>query len=207
MRGIICVTILGVEMSITYTNRKGFTFHLRKGVTKTGKPRYFFARDWKGEPVKRIPDGYAVSEIVNGVVSLVKARPGLIQPREVAIVETVLKRHPKSHNYRMSVKRDRIEIYERVGLDASDLTRIVGIGIFDPGMRERIDTEMERYSQFTPILRLIIRDTDARIFSAQRMCYRSWVDGWLDLHDSGKIAPLARRLIPTLGTDAFFELF
>jgi|GEM_PF-3147551 len=28
-------------MSTTYTNRKGFTFHLRKGVTKTGKPRYF----------------------------------------------------------------------------------------------------------------------------------------------------------------------
>ncbi len=194
-------------MSITYTNRKGFTFYLRKGVTKTGKPRYFFARDLKGEPVKRIPDGYAISESVNGVVSLVKARPGLIEPREVAVVETLLNRHPKSHNYRVSVKRDRIEIYERVGLDASDLTRIVGRGIIEPGMRERIDNEMDHYSQFTPILRLILEDADKRIFSAQRMCYRSWVDGWLDLHDSGKIEPLARNLIPTLGTDAFFELF
>ena len=194
-------------MSITYTNRKGFTFHLCKGKTKTGKPRYFFARDLKGESVERIPDGYAISESVNGVVSLVKARLGLIQSREVAIVETVLKRHPKSGNYRVNVKRDRIEIYERVGLDASDLTRIAGIGILDPEMRERIDNEMDRYSQFTPVLRLIIRDTDARIFSAQRMCHRSWVDGWLDLRDSGKIEPLARRLIPTLGTDAFFELF
>lgn len=194
-------------MSITYTNRKGFTFHLCKGKTKTGKPRYFFARELKGESVERIPDGYAISESVNGVVSLVKARPGLIQSREVAIVETILKRHPKSHNYRVSVKHDRIEVYERVGLDTSDLTRIVGQAILDPGMRERIDTEMDRYSQFTPVLRLVIRDTDARIFSAQRMCYRSWVDGWLELHDSGEIEPLARRLIPTLGTDAFFELF
>ena len=74
-------------------------------------------------------------------------------------------------------------------------------------MRERIDNEMDHYSQFTPILRLILGDADKRIFSAQRMCYRSWVDGWLDLHDSGKIEPLARRLIPRLGTDAFFELF
>ncbi|MDE3091860.1 MAG: hypothetical protein KGJ80_21010 [Chloroflexota bacterium] len=194
-------------MAIQYTNRKGFTFHLCKGKTKTGKPRYFFARDLKGEPVEHIPDGYAISESVNGVVSLVKARPGLIQPREVAIVETILKRHPKAHNYRVSVKRDRIEIYERVGLDASDLTRIAGQAILEPGMRERIDNEMDRYSQFTPVLRLILSHTDERMFSAQRMCYRSWVDGWLDLHDSGKIEPLARRLIPCLGTDAFFELF
>ena len=194
-------------MSITYTNRKGFTFHLCKGLTKTVKPRYFFARDLKGEPVKRIPDGYAISESVNGVVSLVKVRPGLIQPREVAIVETILKRHPKSSNYRVSVKHDRIEIYERVGLDASDLIRIVGKSALDPGMRERIDNEMERHSQFTPILGLILDDAGERIFNAQRMCYRSWVDGWLDLRDSGKIEPLARRLIPTLGTDAFFELF
>ena len=82
-------------MPITYTNRKGSTFHLCKGVTKTGKPRYFFARDLTGEPVKHIPDGYAISESVNGVVSLVKARPGLIQPREVATVETILKRYSK----------------------------------------------------------------------------------------------------------------
>jgi len=194
-------------MAIKYSNRKGFTFYLCKGVTKTGKPRYFFARDLKGEPVRRIPEGYAISESVNGVVSLVKRRPGLIQPREVAVVETILKRHPKSHNYRVSVKRNWIEIYERVGLDASDLARIVGQAIRDSGMRERIDNEMDRYSQFTPVLRLILRDADERIFSAQRMCYRSWVDGWLDLHDSGKIEPLARRLIPRLGTDAFFELF
>lgn len=194
-------------MSITYTNRKGFTFHLCKGTTKTGKSRYYFSRDLKGEPVKRIPDGYAISESVNGVVSLVKSRPGLIQPREVAIVETILKRHPKAHNYRVSAKHDRIEIYERVGPDVGNLIRIAGSSALDPGMRERIDTDMERYSQFTPVLRLMIRDTDARIFSAQRMCYRSWVDGWLDLHDSGKIEPLARKLISTLGTDAFFELF
>jgi hypothetical protein len=129
------------EMPITYTNRKGFTFYLCKGKTKTCKLRYFFARDLKGEPVERIPDGYAISESVNRVVSLVKARPGLIQPREVAIVESVLKRHPKSHNYRVSVKRDRIEIYERVGPDAGGLVRIAGIGALDPGMHERINHE------------------------------------------------------------------
>jgi len=42
-------------MTITYTNRKGVTYHLCQGVTKTGKPRYYFARQPKGEPVPEIP--------------------------------------------------------------------------------------------------------------------------------------------------------
>ena len=94
-----------------------------------------------------------------------------------------------------------------MGLDASDLTRIVGGGILDSGMGKRIKNEMERYSQFTPILCLILTDAKERTFGAQRMCYLSRMDGWFDLHDSGKTEPLARKLIPKLGTDAFFELF
>jgi hypothetical protein len=34
-------------MSITHTNRKGFTYFLNKGMTKTGKPRHYFAREQK----------------------------------------------------------------------------------------------------------------------------------------------------------------
>ena len=35
-------------MPITHTNRKGVTFYLGRGVTKTGKPRYFL----RGIPTK-----------------------------------------------------------------------------------------------------------------------------------------------------------
>ena len=31
-------------MSITHTNRKGVTYYLCRGVAKSGKPRYYFAR-------------------------------------------------------------------------------------------------------------------------------------------------------------------
>ena len=41
----------GLTMSISHTNRKGVTFYLGRGVTKTGKPRYLFAREPdKGSP-------------------------------------------------------------------------------------------------------------------------------------------------------------
>jgi len=39
-------------MPVTYTNRKGHTYYLCQGVTKTGKSRYYFAREPRGEPVE-----------------------------------------------------------------------------------------------------------------------------------------------------------
>src|SRR3989304_1657917 len=102
-------------MSITYTNRKGFTYFLNKGVTKTGKPRYYFAREQKDEPVEEIPAGYEIEESVNAIVSLVKARPQLIRPEESASVDAALKKHPKAKNYRLAIKNDQIMIYEGIG--------------------------------------------------------------------------------------------
>src|SRR5947208_4260294 len=104
-------------MSISYTNRKGVTYTLYRGQTKTGKPRYYFARagQGQGEPVTELPVGFTISESVNGVVSLVKDRPLLIQPEEVATVEAAVQQHPQARRYRVAVKHDRIEIYEQVG--------------------------------------------------------------------------------------------
>ena len=71
-------------MPVTYTNWRGVTYYLCRGVTKTGKPRYYFARQPKGEPVEEIPEGWKISESVNGVVSLMKDRPAQIRPSPAA---------------------------------------------------------------------------------------------------------------------------
>jgi hypothetical protein len=51
-------------MSVTYTNRKGQTYVLCHGTTKTGNRRYFFALDCKGEALEAVPSGYHVEESV-----------------------------------------------------------------------------------------------------------------------------------------------
>jgi len=75
-------------MSVSYINHKGVAYTLYRGQTKTGKPRYYFGRagQGQGEPVTKLPPGFTISESVNGVVSLVKDRPSLIQPEEVAAI-------------------------------------------------------------------------------------------------------------------------
>ncbi len=195
-------------MPITYTNRKGITYYLCQGVTKTGKPRYYFAREPKGEPVEQVPEGFKISESVNGIVSLVRDRPALIQPEEVAAVEAAVGQHPKSHKYRINVKHNRIEVYEQVGLDAEELaTALAQEGLGVPGLADRLRPTMERRAQFTPVLRFILADAERRTFRVERWCYLGSIDDWIDVGPTGAVDRLARQLIPKLGTDQFFELF
>ena len=199
----------GKRMPVTYTNRKGVAYYLCQGITKTGKPRFYFAREPQGDPVEQIPEGYTISESVNGIVSLVKARPAQILPDEVAAVESAVRRHPKSRNYRVGVKQNRIEMYERVGPDVDNLASIFReLGVMGPGLTERLQARLDQNAQFKPEMRFVLADAEQRTFQAQRMCYRGSIDDFIDLHgELGSIEELARRLVPALGTDEFFELF
>jgi hypothetical protein len=193
---------------ITYTNRKDVTYTLCKGSTKTGKSRYFFAREPQGESVEAIPEGYEIRESVNGVVSLAKVRPGHILAEEVAVVAAAIQRHPRGRNYRVDVKPDRIDIYELVGGGMDEVLAIFNAAL-SPALLAKMRADRECYGQYTAVLRFILTDAEHRLFRAERMCYRSSVDGWLPLYNFGaaSIEQLARRLVPTLGTDAFFGLY
>jgi hypothetical protein len=200
-------------MPVTYTNRKGATYYLRRTVTKTGKPRYIFGREPKGELVEQIPEGWKISESVNGIVSLVKDRPSQILPQEVAAVEAAVARHPKSHNYRVAVKHNRVEVYERIGPDADEVLGVLaefGLGpVLGPQASGRLDqlrTRMDRQAQFTPVLRFTLADAEQRTFYTERWCYLGSIDDWIHVSRMGSLDGLAREWIPRLGTDAFFEV-
>jgi hypothetical protein len=197
-------------MAITHTNRKGQTYTLYKGQTKTGKPRYYFARADKNqdEPVTELPAGFAISESINGVVSLAKDRPVLILPEEVAVMENAIKQHPDARRYRAVVKRNQIEIYERVGPDYETLIpKILPSVQVSPERIKQVQSEMEQHAQYTPVMRFTLLDPAQRLFGAERMCYLGDIDGWLDLFKTESVTTLADALIPTLGTEEFFELW
>jgi hypothetical protein len=198
-------------MPVSYTNRKGMTYTLYRGLTRSGKPRYYFGRpgQGQGEPVSELPPGYTISESVNGVVSLVKDRPSLIQPEEVAAVEAAVQQHPEAHRYRVAVKSNRIEVYEQVGPDYNAVASELHIpGLTSTGLAEELRALEERHAQYTPVLRFTLLDPKQRLFSVERMCYLGSIDGWLELHGQmGPVADLAHALIPTLGTEQFYELW
>ena len=197
-------------MPVSYTNRKGATYTLYRGQTRTGKPRYYFGRPGQdqGEPVAEIPPGYAINESVNGVVSLAKGRPALIQPEEVAAVEAEVQRHPEAHRYRVAVKGNRIEIYEQVGPDYNELVSALHIpGLSRPGLAEELRALEERHAHYTPVLRFTLLNPKQRRFGSERMSSLGGIDDWLELGQTGPVAELAAALIPTLGSEQFFELW
>lgn len=194
-------------MPVTYTSRKGLTYTLCQGTTKTGKPRYYFAREPKDQVLDHLPDGYAISESVNGIVSLIKDRPSQLHAGEIAAVEAQLHKHSKNRNYRLNVKSDRMEIYELVGPDPQTLIAALRReSMLSPGMVERLQAERDRYGQFTPVLRIILAEPERRIFRAERMCWLGSIDDWIDIEPHGPLEKVARALISKLGTDAFLDL-
>jgi hypothetical protein len=195
-------------MPVTYTNRKGVTYYLCRGITKTGKPRYYFARETKGEPVDEIPEGFKISESVNGIVSLAKERPSQILPGEIASVEASVERHPKAHNYRVAVKHERIEIYERVGPDVDDLiARPSGMSGLLAAQADQLRELQDRYGQFTPVLRFILADAERRTFRVERWCYLGSIDDWINVGTMGPVGEVAREWVPRLGTDRLFAVY
>ncbi len=194
-------------MPVTYTNRKGIPFYLCQGVTKTGKPRYFFAREVKGEPVEEIPEGYTITESVNGVVSLSRVQISQLREEEINAVKDAVARHPKRNRYRVNVRPKRIEVYEAVGPDAGKLVADLSslLPIF-PGEASRLSARLESQAQFTPVLRFTLIDPDARTFEAERMCYLGSIDDFIHI-GYGPLEPMASDRIATLGTDEFFEWF
>lgn len=196
-------------MPVTYTNRKGHFYYLCQGMTKTGKLCYYFAREPKDRSPDQIPEGYRISESVNGFVSLVKDRPQLILPQEIASVEAALDRHPKGRDYRVAAQKNQIVIYERLGPDVETVSAIFGKFSLLPSdiVKMRLQEELDKVARFSPILRFILIDPEVRKFTAERWSYLGNVDDWIDINESGGLNRLVRRLIPKLGTEEFFELF
>ena len=195
-------------MPVTYTNRKGKTYILCQGTTKTGKPRYYFAREPKGKPLDNIPEGYEIRENINGLVFLAKARPQRILPEEIAAVEAALKCHPRPHHYRLEAKHDQIVIYERADRAAEDiLSRMGSLSQLFSQRAGELQETLDRHARFSPVMRFVLDDEKSRAFHAERWCYRGRIDDWIYVSSSSAIKKMACELIPTLGSDTFFELY
>jgi hypothetical protein len=195
-------------MPITHINRKGVTYYLCQSTTKTGKPRYFFAREPKGTLAEQLPEGFRISENANRLVSLERDRPSQILPEEVAAVESAIGRHPKPRDYHVALKRDRIEISERLGPDVDQLIAALGgmLGL-PPEAPERVRSELETAGHFAPALRFCLIDADRRAFAVERWCSLGSIDDWIDVGLSGPLGRLVEPAVARLGDDSFYEPF
>jgi len=187
----------------------GQAYYLCQGVAKSGKPRYYFAREPRDTAMDEIPQGYEARESVNGVVSLAKIREPVLQPSEVEVVQEAVSEHPKARNYRVEAKGKAITVFESYGADFGGLIRDIagrlGYGMGGPAIN-RLEEETLRRSRYEPIMRFTLSEPERRLFNAERMRY-SGETHWITVAYGRAIVDLATELIPVLGTDEYFELY
>jgi hypothetical protein len=185
-------------MPVTHVNRKRDTYYLHVGTTKTGKPRYWFAKSAEGDLIDSIPEGYEVYENPDAQVFLRKIVPQLVTSSEVAVVVDGLKRYAPGENCLVDVDGEQIVVHhaERIKIDLTEF----GFGL----------TELPTFSQrYTKVMQFILVDEKARTFRVQRWCFRGSIDGWIVLfgpRSKGKLSDLVKRFCPHIGQESFFEL-
>jgi len=188
-------------MTIQHISRTNKTYYLHVGTRKTGKPNYYFSTDAGGPLASSIPEGYEVYENVGGQVFLRKKTKSAILPEELALVEKALRKHGPAWQFRVEAKKNAIIIY-----DADDMEGLDEMWRECRG-RPLSDSEMCRHASYTAVMRFALADKDARLFEAERFCFRGSVDDWIPIGSAGPLASHVRRFVKHLGRESFFELY
>ncbi len=188
-------------MSVTYTNRKGDTYHLHQGTTKKGNPKYHFSKKEPGAPVETIPDGYEIYENPNAQVFLRKIKPKLITDAEHAIVKRGIKKHARVDAI-VDVKKNVITVHT-VDQDFGPLLKELGI----LGLRPGVQDTLARNRTYTPMMRFILEDKQERAFIAERFCFRGSIDDWIYIGGPDSLEKLVRQYAPHLEQESFYELY
>lgn len=193
--------------ALRYTNRRGVTFYLHQGRTKTGKPRYFVAKTIEVAALVTMPAGFEFVESINGVVSIrrVDTTPKLIPDTDVEAVRAEVARHHHLRYHRVEARKEEVVIYEPVGpFSAREMEHTAReLGIATPLLERRIvDQARMRY---TPVMKFVAEALGkSGDYVVQRMTY-SGPGGWHYL-THGPLPRLVRKFVRHIGTEQFFEL-
>jgi len=194
-------------MAVTYTNRRKEVYYLHQGKTKTGKNKYHFSKNDDGNLVKSLPEGYEIYEHPrNAQVFLRKKQPQMITEKEKHLVEKYLKSNKFSDSYIIDIKSEFITIYE-TNQDREGIISTFGelFPIKNINLSEAIDF-FNKYATYSPVMRFILIDKKQRIFYAERFCFRSSIDDWIQIGDSASLKKLLSTYVKHLGKDSLFDI-
>lgn len=194
-------------MAIEHVNRKGDTYYLHAGTTRTGKPRYFFSKKRGDTPVNDIPVGYEVYESPEaGLVFLRRAKPVLIAPFEREVVSNGIRRYAGLEHFVVDAQQNSLVVWLPV-TDENELAKLGGgrLSASPSKMQPTIDSIMRR-APYAKMMRFLLADEDERLFHAERWCFLGSIDQWVHLGGSSPLWELVEKYVKHLGKASFFDL-
>lgn len=193
-------------MGVEYVNRRGETYRLMVGKTRTGKPNYYTTkkdRGTRGTPAESIPEGFELYETpADARVYVRRKRETRLMSweREQAIEAT--KRISGTSHFFVEIDGDSLVIYWPQQ-NAAQLERFASI----------FETTLQRAKQsfiinghYSPEMRFVLCNEEQRLFRADRMCYRGGSEHWMRISGAEPLEALLEEFVPHLGQESFFEL-
>jgi len=193
-------------MAMEHVNRKGDTYYLQQGTTKTGKPRYYFGRKLKAAPLDALPEGYEVYESPEtGQVYARKAVPTEISPAERRMVEEAVATQAGLKHAIVDVQRNSLVVYlPGTNADAlGGLTETLGV---PQSVVAKLRDELTRRAYYEKMLRFDLVDAAGRWYVAQRWCFLGSIEDWIFLDGPAPLADLLDKFAKHLGKESFYEL-
>jgi hypothetical protein len=189
---------------ISYTNHKKTTSYLYQKISKQGKVSYYFSSKLKENPLTKIPEGYEIRERPEtSQVFLQKKIPCLISESEKKIVYSLAKKLHPQLLFKIDVKLDKIVIYTAKSV-ADHLKNLSSTLNFL--LTNNTQDELNTLGHYSPKLRFTLIDSEKRLFSVERWCFRGSVDDWIYILGSGSLEILCEKTFPHLEKDTFFNL-
>lgn len=195
-------------MAVEYTNRKDERYTLYEGRTKTGKPKFFCSRkpSKSGVPAQAMPEGYEWRESpASGIVSVRKIAQSRIMPPEKELLEEAMRTEAGLTAFVVDIDGDHLVVYTS---DAESDPGVAEMAMFLGGKLRamRIMEGMNKRANHSPMLRFTLEDTNNRLFSVERWCFRGAIDDWIFLAGPAPLAKQIKKYVRHLGQESFFDL-
>lgn len=189
---------------LEYENRLGKVYHFRAKKTKLGKVTYVASTKSSPDDIDRIPRGYEIYENTDGQVFCRKKLVSNILPEEVKCLKEWKRKLEDKQQARVfiDVKADEVVVYscEHPAVAEGRLGALFGF----PMTRMKGSRVGEFLVHYDGNLKFVLDDPENRVYSVYRMCYRG-EGGWMFL-DFGTLESLAKKTMPHLELDSFYEL-
>ena len=189
---------------LEYENRLGKVYRFRAKKTKLGKVTYVASTKPSPDDIEKVPAGYEIYENAEGQVFCRKKLVSNILPAEVECLKTWKRKLEGEHQARVfiDVKEDEVVVHscEPPEVAGSRFSSLFGLPMMPMGSN-RLN---ERLVHYQGNLKFVLDDPESREYSVYRMCYHG-AGEWMYL-DSGALEDLAKKTMPHLELESFYEL-
>jgi len=192
-------------MPITYTNRRGKTYYLHTGKTKTGKEKFFFSKKAAGELCTEAPEGFEVYENPDGLVVLRRELKTLLDESELSFIRRSMRTMTSLKDYQYIIDHDK----DTITIFVLDDDPVESLAELNPFLLERKNAVRDyalRFGHYAAMMRFRLEEEQKRLFQAERFCFRGSVDDWIEIGGPDKLDILARKFLKHLGQQSFYDL-